>query len=1140
MLNLRTFWNAALVEMRACCRLVRTWVFFAATLVCCTLVYLNGFVSIFSIGIVLLAFDMRERDIKSRTSDDIDSQTDSDVAIIFGRIAGVLLLVMILFLVVLLLITGGAEMFSILSEALIGIGFQPKWVVPLIAWSLIPNLIFCSALIACLVALFRNRFLIATIALGVLLLLYWIETQIPVKLQESLSLFPGNTLESTDLAPVFVTPAIIGNVFVTLLVSSALFLFAASNLTRTKPGRRLSVVSGVSAIVIASILSFVMIGVIFGTENLREEWVNEHRKHSPASFPDIQDVTGDVELLPGRKVMLDVTLTVHPPSELTSDSVVLSLNPGYKILKLHIDGEPTTNFSFKAGILELPSALLLESSHEIRVQAEGKPHDRFAYLDQARDLQTLPDVEVRALGLQNSIFHNDFIALMPSVAWYPISGTVTDRDVLESRPRDLFTTDLTVTVPKTWQVATVGKRTVLDQQHRNQFRFRSGAPVPELALVASQFDQRVATIEGVEFQVLFNKNHLQNLEALAPINHLLKDWVADKIRSARAASLAYPYEVFYVVEVPSNLRIYGGGWRMDTVLQPPGMMLIREPIVPSRTIEFATAEERAIQRNSKEEQDERIFLRLLGHFGNDMHGNNPFVGIDRNFVSHQVSATQRGATALQHLMEQLSNQLISQMESLSNLSFKSVQEFGEELPFIAVGRMPEPHWGTTLQATYTRRTIAGLPSTWKAMDKLALFDLDFVGNPIQSYRVLLAKGHALAKSMIAYYGEEQIGEFLDRLLTEYRGQSFTVADFLKVASEVGLDFNEWVLSALEDTNLPGFLVEPATVSTLDSQEAGRAKYQTTFVVYNAEPMPGLVHAYWTTQTDGRVYWAKDDLSRSDPVFIAGHQAKRFAFRSETPLTGVWIKPFLAYNRDAFEVQLPKYDEYTDVKSPAFPFVADIDWRPQEKTGIVVDDLDPNFSIVELDRKNGNFIPTRSPAKSSDTSTVYVEGLPVGPYFLGLNKWHREFDPSAFGSYHRTFAIIAGGDQKSAARFTVSLPHDGRWNLDYFVPRDAFGGRNAAIKAFFDYDWYDTRAANPNTPEEHYTLTIQAGETDWSEEFDVANANIGWNDVGEFKLSSTEVEVLVSAWAGHEEVMVFADAIRWSSVSDTDQNEESSP
>ena len=1175
MLNMRTLWIVAVAEMRSCCRLARTWAFVGAMLVFCTfwfvaawdyadwistflelgsflfedqvtaqykiLTFMNGFVSIFSIGIILLAFDIRVRDIRDRFSEVVDSLNASNVEITFGRIAGILLLVLVLCLVVLLLITGGNEIVSVLSKTRFRLGIQPVAVMSLITWHVVPSLIFFSALVTCLVVLVRVQFLIAVIALAVLLLLYWIDTQIPMRFQESLTLFPGNTLVTSDLAPVFVTPAIIGNTFVVLFVSIALLLFTASTLTRSKTGRILNAVSGGSAIGIACILLFVMISVVLSTDNLKEKWVNEHRRHSPVSFPDIQELTGEVELLPGRKIVLDLVLTVQPSSEPSADSVVFSLNPGYKNLKIYIDGQQTSNFSFEAGILELPSVLLPEFSHEIRVQAVGKPDDRFAYLDQARDFQTLPDIRVRQLGLQNSIFHKNFIALMPSVAWYPISGTMADRDILESRPRDLFTTDLTVTVPRTWQVATVGKRTVIEQQQRNHFQFRSGAPVPELALVASEFDQRVTSIENVEFEVLFNKSHLQNFETLAPFKDRLQEWVAEKIKNARAASLVYPYEVFYVVEVPSNLRVYGGGWRMDSVLQPPGMMLVRESSFPKARFDNVIARRRGNQRRSEEEQNERVFTELLRYFGNDMHGGNPFAAFDRNFVSHQVSATQKGATALQYLIEQLSNQLITQLESLSSLSIKSVQEFGEELPYSNIGRARDWLSMENVGTTNKRWQIAGIPSTWEAMDQHALVDLDFTGNPILSYRVLLTKGHAIAKSMIAYYGEDRIGKFLDRLLTQYRGQSFNAADFLNVASEVGLDFNQWVLSVLEDTILPGFLVEPGTVSKLDAPDFDGTEYQTTFIVYNAEPTPGLVHVLWTTTSNRYIYWLDEEISRSDPIFIAGHHAKRFAVRSATPLTGVWIDPFLAYNRDALEVQIPEYYKHTDVKSPALPFVADVEWRPSESEGIVIDDLDPNFSIVRRDRNTGNFVQTqtRGPAKFSDTSTVYIEGLPVGPDFLSLNLWHREFDPSAFGSYLRTHVIIAGGDQKTAARFTTSLPHDGLWNLEYYVPRPTFGPRKASIETFSGYEWYDTRPADPSTHEEHYSLTIRDGDSKWDEEFDIANANIGWNDVGEFKLSSTEVDVLVSNWAGHEEVMVFADAIRWTPVSDIAEKGESS-
>ncbi len=112
MLNIRTLWILAAAEMRSCCRLVRTWLFIAASVLFCTLwfeivpgttlAYMNGIVLIFPIGLILLAFDIRVRGIHNRFSDVVDSLHASDVEIIFGRIAGILLLVMILCFILLL------------------------------------------------------------------------------------------------------------------------------------------------------------------------------------------------------------------------------------------------------------------------------------------------------------------------------------------------------------------------------------------------------------------------------------------------------------------------------------------------------------------------------------------------------------------------------------------------------------------------------------------------------------------------------------------------------------------------------------------------------------------------------------------------------------------------------------------------------------------------------------------------------------------------------------------------------------------------------------------------------------------------------------------------------------------------------
>lgn len=1150
MLKISTLWTLAIAETRSCRRLTRSWVFFAMAFLVCILTYIfintihddsefipnppesfidasipdrfaistlmNVFVAIFSIGVIFLAFDIRGRDVQNRIAEVVDSRPVSNIEIVGGRIAGILFLVLISCLILLVLMIG-YESLATLNGSRFRLGIQPDSIMSLVVWNLVPNLIFYSAVVSCIATLIRTRLLVAIAALSVLVGLFWLDFHIPVRFQQSFLQFSGGAVFPSDIAPIFASPSIIGNKFAILFVSIALLSFAASVLPRTDLGRKGTAMLGSVASVVAIATFIVLVANVNGTQNLRKEWVNEHRQQDPTSFPDVQHLQGFVEILPGRKISLDIKLDVHKPTSNTTDSIVFSLNPGYDIQSLYIDGERTKNFSFDFGILKLPTDLLPEPSHEIRVQAKGRPDDRFAYLDEARDFQELSHPGVRRLGLRNSIFRRDFVALMPGIVWYPISGSVTARDQLELCPRDLFTINLTVSVPLEWRVATVGKGEVLGDQKQSTYQFQSGAPVPELALLASNFDLRSTTVAGVEFEILFNEKHVQNLDLLSPIAEQVHHWITQRIAKASAMSLAYPYGAFYVVEVPSNLRIYGGGWRMDTTLQPPGMMLVRETTFPTNSsFEFAVAEIRGYKRLSENEQNKRIFFELQNYFGNDLQGGSPHAGIARNFVAHQVSATGRGATVLQYLVNQLSNQLITQTESLSIIT---VAEFDEYIPVLGIGEMPNMRDISRNLAYQRRLQIAGLPSTRALMEQTALLNLDYEADPIPSFRVLLSKGHALARMMIDHYGPEAIAAFLAQILDNFRGQNFTLLDFLTVASDVGLDLEDWVRPWLEESSLPGYLVDSPSVSKLDIQSSGRSEYQTTFIVHNAESTAGLIRVSWETSFL---------RTQSDPIFVAGHQSKRIAIRTNKPVLGIWVEPYLAYNLERFEVTLPDDGEPTNLRSSVLPFVEDVEWRPQETVEIVVDDLDSNFSIVTLEKDSGEYVDSQSTTTPITNNDDYVQGLPVDTY-PSFQYWSRLFDSSSYGNYRRTCTRIARSNQNSAARFKAVLPNEGYWKLEFYVPQPVFDQRS--LGSFFDAfgrerDEGMIRPADPNSPDEHYTLRIRSGSIDRTAKLDIANATVGWNEVGQFELNATEVEVFLNDWAGHKDVMVYADAIRW--------------
>ncbi|MXZ44604.1 MAG: hypothetical protein F4Z01_06500 [Gammaproteobacteria bacterium] len=1167
---MRKLWRLAVAEMRSCRRLTRTWIFISVAILICTgwYVYMLGdaswphppaqwyyfltnpgyeisammkfFVVISLCAIILLVFDFRARDVRSRIHEVMDSLPASNLEIVFGRLAGVFLLLLIPCLIFLALV-GCYETIALANGLPYRMGVLPISVLSQVAWNLVPNLILFCVLVAFLATLVRSPFVVASIALGLLAGLYWLDGHIPVRFQESVSPFVGNTLVPSDLAPEFVTPNLLGSRCVLLFLSLALLLFAASLLPRIAPQRTRYLLSGGAAFGIAILTYGGLIAAVYGDEKQRATWVDLHQQESPTAFPDIQHLAGSIDLRPGRYMELNVSLTVLSPTANVTDSVVFSLNPSLTIHKLTVDGTETTNFSFKSGLLKISTGLFTEPSHEIGLQAKGRPDDRFAYLDQARDFKKLTNQNVARLGLRNSIFHRDYVALMPGIVWYPISGTITDQK-LEQRAKDLFTTDLTISVPQNWQVATVGKRAVIEQRPRKKVQIINQAPVPEIALLAANFDQRTSSIEGVDFEVLFSKKHLQNLDSLSPIANLVREWVAGRIQRARALSLNFPYDTFSVVEIPSNLRIYGGGWQMDSVLQPPGMMLIRETTFPTSSFENLAIELQQREATSTSGQEEQVFKELLIYFCNDMQGGNPFAGFARNFVSHQVSVGPRGAISLQYLIEQLSNQLIMQTESLSLLS---ASKFDARIPNLWISGTPLSQYVPCGAPTGTREDIAVLPSTWEVMDQTALIDHNFSIDPIASYRVLLTKGHALAQSLITHYGAENIGRFLHQAVTNYQGQNLSTEELSGVAAEVGINFEQFVLPWLEGSALPGFIVDSPSVSMLNPSEQGFTEYQTTFRVHNAETLWGYFHVFWeendedvrsravpgpfSVQSASSSEWPYVDASHSDPIFLAGHQSKQITIQSSKRVSRIWIAPFLAHNRAPFEVLIPQDQENLVQELSPVPIATDVQWQPQKSEVVIVDDLDPNFSIVRKDQDSDDYLPI-PPEPSQLREREFDRGLRVNDRPI-VGEWSRLYDESSHGHYRRTATPIVRGDQTTAARFAAVLPHKGYWKLEFHVPEpvfgyDYFGGFTEFLSVELHNDMFRSRNANPAVPEEHYRLIIKAGNSVRNENFDIANASKGWNEVGSFEFDSTEVEVLFSAWAGHRDVWVFADAIRW--------------
>lgn len=1155
-MNTHTIWTLATLEMRSCRRLFRYWVFLGMALLMCSVVYISyirnfsswpipsfgwfpgtmdgryfvnnmfeGFGIIFVIGIVILSFDYHHRDVQAKVYEVMESKPANNLELVVGRTLGNLILIL-LPIVMFFFIASCYEVVAQFFNSSNRFGTLPISVVPRLFWSIVPSLLLFSALVSCLAVFIRIRLPVVFVAIGSLFAYVFFFFQLPQGLRDVFSLFPGSSQLYTDLAPVHNAALVLVNRLAILLVSFALFALVAAFLRRTPPSRGLFAASGGICLTAGLLCVIGLYSSFFITENRRSDWVEVHEAQHVESFPNIQHIEGSIDLYPGHNLSLDLTLTLEPPKENSTDAVVLSMNPSYRVLKLLIDGEEISSHNFSHGLLKIPKSELPHDEHQVRVVAKGKPSENFAYLDQTRDFKKEVLPGVNQLGTKSHVFDSKFVALVPAVKWYPTSGSSLNEHLLESRPRDLFTAEISVSVPNQWTVAMVGDRIVDHAQNRTTYQFKTAVPVPEMALIAANFVSRSTTIEGVNFELLRGKKHQRNLDVLAPYVNEIEDWIAEKIKNARQLSFEYPYGTFYVVEVPSTLRIFGGGWRMDTVLHPPGMMLLRETAFP--TAQF----DRALLINQIDETLDGHFVldKLITYFEDDLQGGNPYTGFSRNFVNHQSSPTGRGSTALNYLIERLTTKLIAKRDSLfvpSLWIYGMVSDSTATMVDVA----GHPRVGA---ATAGRRRVALLPSSWEELEQTSLFDLKFATNPIPSFRALLTKTDVLVQSMVEQYGTEEVANFLDQLTTDFHGKSYTVSDFYETAKASSIDLHGWFQGWFEATTLPGYLIANTRITKVRSSTP--EKYQTTFEIHNTETVPGFVRVLWSEDTRASFRHHLGDIHESEAIFLGGHESVRVSIQSNDPLTGVEIDPFLALNRTYFRVHLPRYDDESIETGSEEPFLSFIEWVPPESSTVIVDDLDPGFSIqgqnTTQSRGFSNPFTVVLPITEEDLDLglpVYEHGLPPPA------QWTRKYHAKSYGHYRRTHAVVEEGKQATSARFVATIPHDGEWKLDYFVPEIAFlmlrpDDTIVAVRGVRSPIHYRAMGLSvPDEPEERYVLAIKDGDTEWSEEFDITQAIVGWNDIGTFKLGSTAVEVLVSDFAGHEDMEVFADAIRWTPV-----------
>lgn len=1113
-------WTVAAAEMRLTRRLARYWVvsvlavlaslaFYlyysflhmlfssqSATVAFIGPRYLLGgvavyFMALFMIGLVFLGYDVRARDERERVAEVVDSRPLSTLELVAGRFLGILVMAWIP-------AVAAVALMQLVGYALPALGLHlgqplhPGSILVFLVGMVPPAFAWTLALVFLLVLAVRHRLVASLLGLAILVASVWAAWMVPPVWNPLLDVSGAGAMNlPSDMVGGMLSASGVLQRIGTLVIALAMVALAAAVHPRRDGGSR-----GRRALA-GGVLALVGLAMVAGTSLQRagtiddlERWRARHVAAADHLRPDVQSMRADVVIRAGGRMQAEVALEVASPPGEALDALRFTLNPGLDATSVTLDGAPV-DFEHRDGLLVVASPLAAAATARLALEISGRNSPSFGAVDAVVNTETVStrNSSLYALGSDRVVNGRSVVALLPGAGWLPLAGPGADRGRAGGQGPDFFEVELSVQVPDGWLVAGPGARHAGDGS--NRFRFAPGAPVDGVALIAGTFESLRTEIDGVVFEALLWPGHADVVDDLSEVGGPLEDFLEETFGQLAEAGLEYPYDGLTLVEVPNILRGFGGGWRLDTVMGPPGLVLVRENGLPTARFDFAF-------RDPDEFADREGGLaqaqldRLKTFSSNDFSGTNVFANAARSFVRSRTAAAGPGAGAVNWMVGDLATQLLSGTRSYFSAHLFSPelnQAIGRAIQGYLVGGRGRPFSEAVIEA-FTNR-----PEVWQAVLDADLEQMDPYQDPRRTLDAYVLKAGTLAEVGYEALGFDDTAGLLGDLAESHEGATFTMADFLAALDGRAEGTGAMVRGILTSTDLPAYVGRGAEVVRLEDSGDGTPRYELTARVENRSDSPGV--ARFVVRVGAG---EEGETLREEPEPVPAGSALTLTRILTRPVTAVYVQPYLSLNRSTFALPVQGPGEEIVDRTPV-EGVAIGPLAPSDDPAIVVDDLDPGFSVVKRKGSGGLRIGARDDAGDATLD----HGLPVDDFGPIPGRWSRGTSASAHGLYRHTFAWTRSGKGATRAEFTTEVPRSGPYDLAVHLPnkRRFFGVRNWGV----------------------WTLTVVQNGDRQEVEFDAAAAQEGWNLLDTLELAAGEVTVEMTDDVTGQ--VVVADAVRWS-------------
>jgi ABC-type transport system involved in multi-copper enzyme maturation permease subunit len=1063
---------------------------------------------------VFLASDFLRRDKKLDTTEVIYTRPVSNGEYVVGKTIGILTL----FIGVVILALVMALIFNLVRQD-VPVIWQVYFYYPLLIT--VPTLVFILGLSFLLMIIIRNQAVTFVLLLGYIgLTLFYFRG----KLHGILDYMAFNLpMVYSDFIG-FAEPDMILLHRVAYFSMGVGFIFATIRFLNRLPqvGRwnAINVIAFAGFFILGGAAGYRYFSVYQSEDRERLECIALNNTNADIPPVDIISNTLDVEQL-GKKLKISSELFIWNQNRYPLDTLVFSLNPGFKIDSITSPDEEVDFYREKQIIAILPEKGMAPFGRSrYTFYYSGIPDESIAYLDiPDENLRKLKLIQVAPIDKKPCIISPDFLLLTPELLWYPMAGVGFNNRTFLPREMDFVRFDLTVKPRGNLVVVAPGEV----ERSGKAYHFIQDTNLSALSFVAGPFERRSHQFEEVEYNIYLMPEHdyfsrlFTNITDT--IGDLIKeekdDWEIDEL------DLYYPFNRINLVEVPIQFHAYDRPLMQIVETIQPEMIFIPEKGAGLNTMDFARYmffEERRNRRENEtrtpKEIEARTFRRFLeGTFFRSGTTTRPVT--DRRQMGGEDIIVFNGTSYSKNpfcvfplyysYMTGISSSEFPLFNSMLEIYLKEGFEVSMRQSFRG-GMTDNERANLALRDNSLNDIIAGWDNT--ITSALVFQSGSFIFLALKN-RV----GSGDFDNFLYYYLE-------DRAFREISFEEFS-ADFYR---EFGVEIEPYFETINTKGKIPAFIMSsPEYIQTRD--EIGEV-YLIRFSLRNTGDARGMVDiSIRIAGSFGSGANEEKRLYELDPGITKDIQITLFEqpriMTVNTLVSGNIPSTFSVFLRSAESVRSAYTEEYARI--------SDRELTLQLPGEFIVDNEDPGFHYISVsnESKLKKYIDSH---KAQNIEVSYEE---IQPFWTPV-KWTAYAHSGFYGESVRSALATRSGEGNNVATWTTVLPSAGFYDVYVYIPRSAMFGRPGRRR---DGDQGGPpggsggagpggRGMGPPFADAgtvyHYVIYSKDGTEEV--EFPLRNVEDGWNKLGAFHFPGDTASIKLSNKTNGQRV--FADAVKW--------------